>query len=355
MTLKEFLISLPPDEHRDVFRNSLPYLVKEGYFEAIGGGSFFEFHKKIFALGSYPRGIGIGIALMAQTNVAGRILKFVSDGFLNESETDKTFQKENTILFIKEIMEGVRSGKNIISMGVSEPGWKGRISNIVTEYKLENGTIHLSLNKSFLTNGANCNGFLIVAKSPQESYDVIYIPLDTPGLEIENFDLDYAKEATHCRLKGTDLTFPERNLIFLNYENFAPEIHLSEMLSASALFCGYVDLILRTFLKEKRKSLDQSVAAKIIDIQQLLYSKILEISKRKDEDPNFRMEEVHPYGYETSLDLIHSWLIETVNETELTQMFPDIGLFYSIHPGKLPVYQKNSLKKIRALREFKTD
>lgn len=234
-------------------------------------------------------------------------------------------------------------------MGVSETGWKGRISNILTNYRIENERIILNLSKSFLTNGANCSGFLIVAKSPSETFDIIYLPRDSEGLNLEIFDLEYAKEATHCRLKGNDLSLPLKNLIFLNYQNFAPDIHLSEMLSASALFCGYVDLIVKTLLKEK-KDIDPRIAGKILDIQQLLYSKILEISRKKDQNPDFRMEEVHPYGYETALDLIYSWFTDLVSGVELSNMFPDIGLFYSIHPGKTPIYQKNILKKIRALR-----
>ncbi|EMJ93635.1 hypothetical protein [Leptospira alstonii] len=349
MNLKEFLSSVPSYEYRNVFRDALPYLVEEGYFEAIAGGSFETFHKKIYQLGSYPRGIGLGIAMMAQTNVAGRILKFVGDGFLNETGINRVFRKEETIAIGTKLLKDVSSGKDIISMGVSESGWKGRISNIVSDYRVENDRIILSVSKSFITNGANCSGFLIVAKSPSETYDVIYIPRDSYGLELEIFDLEYAKEATHCRLKGNDLSLPLKNLLFLNYQNFAPEIHLSEMLSASALFCGYVDLVLKTLLKEKR-DVDPRIAGKILDIQQLLYSKILEISGKKDQDPNFRMEEIHPYGYETALDLIYSWFTDLVSGVELSNMFPDIGLFYSIHPGKTPIYQKNILKKIRALR-----
>ncbi|AXR61416.1 hypothetical protein [Leptospira mayottensis] len=349
MNLKEFLSSIPFNEYKTVFRDALPYLVEEGYFEAIAGGSFETFHKKIYQLGSYPRGIGLGIAMMAQTNVAGRILKFVSDGFLNENGTIRVFQREETISIGTKLLKDISSGKDIISMGVSESGWKGRISNITTKYRIENNRIILSLSKSFLTNGANCSGFLIVAKSPSETFDVIYIARDSYGLELEVFDLEYAKEATHCRLKGNDLSLPLKNLFFFNYQNFAPEIHLSEMLSASALFCGYVDFILKTLLKEK-KDVDPRIAGKIIDIQQLLYSKVIDISKKKDQDPNFRMEEIHPYGYETALDLIYSWLTDLVSGVELSNMFPDIGLFYSIHPGKTPIYQKNILKKIRSLR-----
>lgn len=349
MNLKEFLSSIPSDEYKTVFRDALPYLVEEGYFEAIAGGSFETFHKKIYQLGSYPRGIGLGIAMMAQTNVAGRVLKFVSDGFLNENGTARVSQREETISIGARLLKEISSGKNIISMGVSESGWKGRISNITTKYRIENNRIILSLSKSFLTNGANCSGFLIVAKSPSETFDVIYIARDSYGLELEVFDLEYAKEATHCRLKGNDLSLPLKNLFFFNYQNFAPEIHLSEMLSASALFCGYVDFILRTLLKEK-KDVDPRIAGKIIDIQQLLYSKVIDISKKKDQDPNFRMEGIHPYGYETALDLIYSWLTDLVSGVELCNMFPDIGLFYSIHPGKTPIYQKNILKKIRSLR-----
>ncbi|AXR68981.1 acyl-CoA dehydrogenase [Leptospira mayottensis] len=349
MNLKEFLSSIPFNEYKTVFRDALPYLVEEGYFEAIAGGSFETFHKKIYQLGSYPRGIGLGIAMMAQTNVAGRILKFVSDGFLNENGTIRVFQREETISIGTKLLKDISSGKDIISMGVSESGWKGRISNITTKYRIENNRIILSLSKSFLTNGANCSGFLIVAKSPSETFDVIYIARDSYGLELEVFDLEYAKEATHCRLKGNDLSLPLKNLFFFNYQNFAPEIHLSEMLSASALFCGYVDFILKTLLKEK-KDVDPRITGKIIDIQQLLYSKVIDISKKKDQDPNFRMEEIHPYGYETALDLIYSWLTDLVSGVELSNMFPDIGLFYSIHPGKTPIYQKNILKKIRSLR-----
>ncbi|EQA62730.1 hypothetical protein [Leptospira alexanderi] len=349
MNLKEFLSSIPSDEYKTVFRDALPYLVEEGYFEAIAGGSFETFHKKIYQLGSYPRGIGLGIAMMAQTNVAGRVLKFVSDGFLNENGTTRVFQREETISIGARLLKEISSGKDIISMGVSESGWKGRISNIATKYRIENNRIILSLSKSFLTNGANCSGFLIVAKSPSETFDVIYIARDSYGLELEVFDLEYAKEATHCRLKGNNLSLPLKNLFFFNYQNFAPEIHLSEMLSASALFCGYVDFILKTLLKEK-KDVDPRIAGKIIDIQQLLYSKVIDISKKKDQDPNFKMEGIHPYGYETALDLIYSWLTDLVSGVELSNMFPDIGLFYSIHPGKTPIYQKNILKKIRSLR-----
>ncbi|EMY12355.1 hypothetical protein LEP1GSC043_3173 [Leptospira weilii str. Ecochallenge] len=280
MNLKEFLSSIPSDEHKTVFRDALPYLVEEGYFEAIAGGSFETFHKKIYQLGSYPRGIGLGIAMMAQTNVAGRVLKFVSDGFLNENGTTRVFQREETISIGARLLKEISSGKDIISMGVSESGWKGRISNIATKYRIENNRIILSLSKSFLTNGANCSGFLIVAKSPSETFDVIYIARDSYGLELEVFDLEYAKEATHCRLKGNDLSLPLKNLFFFNYQNFAPEIHLSEMLSASALFCGYVDFILKTLLKEK-KDVDPKIAGKIIDIQQLLYSKVIDISKKR--------------------------------------------------------------------------
>ncbi|EMO15567.1 acyl-CoA dehydrogenase, central domain protein [Leptospira santarosai str. CBC523] len=353
MNLKEFLSSIPPYEYRTVFKDALPYLAEEGYFEAIVGGSFEAFHKKIFQLGSYPKGIGLGIAMMAQTNVAGRILKFVSDGFLNENKTPRVFRREETIAIGAKLLKDVSSGKDIISMGVSESGWKGRISNITTKYRIENNQIILNVSKSFLTNGANCSGFLIVAKSPSETFDVIYVARDLYGLELEIFDLEYAKEATHCRLKGNDLSLPLKNLFFFNYQDFAPEIHLSEMLSASALFCGYTNLILKTLLKEKRDSDPRSIG-KIIDIQQLLYSKVLDISRQKDQDPNFRMEWVHPYGYETALDLIYSWLTDLVSGVELANMFPDIGLFYSIHPGKTPIYQKNILKKIRSLKNTPT-
>lgn len=46
MNLKEFLSSIPSNEYKTVFRDALPYLVEEGYFEAITGGSFETFHKK---------------------------------------------------------------------------------------------------------------------------------------------------------------------------------------------------------------------------------------------------------------------------------------------------------------------
>ncbi|TGK24872.1 acyl-CoA dehydrogenase [Leptospira yasudae] len=350
MNLKEFLSSVPSGEYRSVFRDALPYLVEEGYFQAIAGGSFEGFHEKIYQLGSYPRGIGLGIAMMAQTNVAGRILKFVADGFLNESGNNQILHKKEVIEIGKNLLKDVSTGKGIISMGVSESGWKGRISNILTSYKIEDDQIVLDLSKSFLTNGANCNGFLVVAKSPADTFDVIYLTQDTPGLEIELFDLEYAKEATHCRLKGNSISVPLNHLIFLNYQGWAPEIHLSEMLSASALFCGYVDLILKALIREKKDAVDPRTAGRIMDIQQLLYSKILEISRKKDTDPDFRMEQIHPYGYETALDLIYTWLTDLVSGVELSKMFPDIGLFYSIHPGKTPIYQKNILKKIRALR-----
>ncbi len=46
MSLKEYLSSIPPNEYRNVFKDSFPYLIEEGYLEALAGGSFETFHQK---------------------------------------------------------------------------------------------------------------------------------------------------------------------------------------------------------------------------------------------------------------------------------------------------------------------
>lgn len=345
--LRDKLASFPPDEYRSVYKSSLADIARAGLFKALQEGGFRAFHEKLILLPSFPHGLGVGVGLMAQTNVAGKILRLVTG-----SEIDSPVRKESKELAL-QITERLGNGLGIVGLGVSEPGWMGKLSNIKSTAKVkEDGAYLLNFFKGFVTNGADAEGYLIVAKlDGTGDFGVFYIPRSWSGLTVEEFHLDYAKEATHCTISGENLEVPSKHLFVEDYAGLGVDIHLSEMLSAAVLFCGSIFRIVSDLSQGPESRERFFILGKLWDLAGLLYGKCLELSDKKDRDPFYKIEEDHPYGYEAILDECFT-LLESIPNFDLKKEYPDMGLFTSIHPARSPVYIKNRLKQSREWRKF---
>ncbi|TGK13786.1 acyl-CoA dehydrogenase [Leptospira fletcheri] len=344
--LLEKLSSFPKGEFRSIYKLSLPEIANSGLLETVSKGGFREFHKKLILLPAFPHGIGVGVGIMAQTNVAGRILRFASGAEPGRESSSETRELTSRLL------QRISGGLGIVGLGVSEPGWLGKISNLKSSSRrLEDGSFELDFFKGFVTNGADSEGFLVVAKGQEVPCGVFFVPRDQPGLVVEEFHLDFAQEATHCKIKGEKIRIPAHYLLFEDYSKIGPDVHLSEMLSAAVLFCGAVRKIVSD-LGVRSDAKDSSyVLGRLWDLSGLLFSKCLEISDRKDKDPLFRIEEIHPYGYETVLELCGS-LLDSLDFLDRKKEYPDFELFFSIHPARSPVYLKNRIRQTREWRKF---
>ncbi|TGK04152.1 acyl-CoA dehydrogenase [Leptospira langatensis] len=345
--LRDKLESFPGGEFRTVYRSSLPEIAKAGLFVALEEGRYREFHEKLFLLPSFPHGIGVGVGIMAQTNVAGKILRMVS-GKENGVPT-----KPGTKELAATILDRLSSGLGILGLGVSEPEWMGKLTNLKSVARcLPSGELELDFYKGFVTNGADAEGFLVVTKKEGSSdYGVYYIPRDIAGLELEEFHLEYAMEATHCKIKGEKLRIPAEYSFVDDYAKLGADIHLSEMLSAAVLFSGAMRKVVADLSQGSECRERFAVLGKLWDLSGLLYGKCMEISDKKDKDPDYKIEVDHPYGYEAVLDECFS-ILDGIPNFDRRKEYPDLGLFSSIHPARSPVYIKNRLKQSREWRKF---
>lgn len=344
--LRDKLSSFPKGEFRSVYKSSLPEIAKAGLFSALNGEGFRSFHEKLVLLPCFPHGVGVGVGLMAQTNVAGKILRFVT------GKEKGIHPSPESLELGKQILDRLVNGYEILGLGVSEPGWMGKLTNLKsTASRTANGNIILTFHKGFVTNGADAAGFLVVARKEEGNFGVFYVPRNSEGLKLEEFHLDFAPEATHCKISAENLELPSHYEFVEDYSKFGADIHLSEMLSAAVLFCGTIRKIVSDLSQGEESRERFFVLGKLWDLSGLLFGKCLEISDKKDKNPYYKIEEDHPYGYEAILDECLS-LLKSIPNFDAQKEYPDLGLFSSIHPARSPVYVKNRLKQSREWRKF---
>ena len=297
-SLSEFLHSIPVDfDREEIYKKSLPYLVNENYLNVLSGKtSFKEFHTNLISLAKLPHGIGIGVALMAQINIAGRVIQIISE--------------TNSNIF--RILEGITKGEIIVALGVSEPEWKGRLSNLKSTLTPNiNGKYLLNGEKSFFTNGYNCNFFLVVVKIEQ-NYRVLILDKNKPGLQITRFTLPFAVEATHCKIKFENVEIENSEILNFNYSEYT----LNRIKENTTLV---------SILKD-----DESKQTKLLRCKtfiQLLKARILEISEEKDKNPQIELKSFFPYGTEFVVKEFYSTLEEIFPSENLEPYFQDKLLF----------------------------
>lgn len=316
----------------------LPFLSEANLFQPLVGGSFQDFHEKLIRLSSHKHGVGLSVGVMAQINIAGELLKLSAQNGDHNS---------------KEILEQITNGKHVVSMGVSEPGWKGRLSNIKSCIKLQGNNYKLNVEKSFLTNGMHAHTFLVVVKTDEKNdYKIVLLPRNTEGLNITKFTLPFAKEATHCKIKCEDLEIDAKNILDVSYKDNAENLRLSEMLSMAAVFIGFGCYLLER-IKENKELLedlksDKDKQKRLLDCKILLdvyKSRVLELSKMKDDDPKLELRKYFPYGTETISELFYNNLITIFSIDLVKSLSEDIGLFLMRDPLN-EFYIKQAAKKL---------
>lgn len=319
--LKDFLASIPNDyDPETIYKNVLPILVEEKFLDVLVGKlTYKDFHKKLFQLAMLPHGVGIGVSLMAQINIAGRIMQLAT--------------KKNDDSQSINLLNGLATGKNVISLGVSEPEWKGRLSNIKTSITVESDKYLLTGEKSFFTNGYHSSHYLIVARQ-EGTYKVVLLEKEREGLEITKFTLPFAKEATHCKIKMNSVEIHKSDILDINYSDYAENLRLSEMLSLSAVFCGSAISTLEN-IKSKEDLVqivkaDEAKQKKLLNIKTLvnmLQGRILEIAEIKDTDETYELKKLFPYGTELVADEFYQGLEGIFSKEKIDGLFQEKQLF----------------------------
>ena len=319
--LEDYLNSIPKDHNEeDIYKEALPLLIKEGFLSVIKTQTDYrDFHSKLLTLAKLPHGIGLGVSLMAQVNIAGKVLQIAA---------------ELEISIAGQILNDLVEGKLIVSLGVSEPDWKGRLSNLKSTLTPQtSGKYLLNGEKSFFTNGYHSDFFLVVVKL-DKNYKVLILNKNKPGLNITKFTLPFAVEATHCKIQFQDVEIDSSEILDFDYSKYAENLRLSEMLSLSAVFSGYAlstlekirtnETLIRILKEDETK---QKKLLRCKTLLELLKARVLEISSEKDKNPNLELKEYFPYGTELVAEEFYLILEEIFPKEEIEIYFHDKQLF----------------------------
>lgn len=206
------------------FQNFSPILAERKFFVHLKSNlakDYIDFLTQIRALSIDKVGLGIALSAMPEVNLCGNMLAIAKQE-----------------IFLDQLCDG----NKIFSMAVSEKGWQGRIKNIKTSFiETDSGRVLVG-SKGFATNGRNPDYYLIVTKD-NLIYNSYLVPLNTAGLEVNPFDLNYAQEATHAEIIFHEI--PESKLIKLeiDYRKHAKSLRLLEIFSLQFILLGFIDRI----------------------------------------------------------------------------------------------------------------
>ena len=319
-----------------IYKLVLPYLIENDFLSVLEDKiGFREFHEKLIKLSSLPHGVGLGVSLMAQVNIAGQVLKILC-------------KQENQIA--KNLLKSLVKGENIISLGVSEKGWKGKISNTKTEIFQEGHTYYLSGEKAFFTNGGSSTSFLVVAKW-KESYAIAHIHNNQNGVRVQPFHLSFAKEATHCSMQLDKVEIAEENLFPIDYSNYSENLRFSEMLSLCAIFVGYSQKLLSDLKSRYVDSIkSRNLEIEILKLEsfiQFFKARVLEISFEKDKNPDLKLKAFFPFGLEFIIEHYYSKLNQIFSEETIHSLDIEKDLFTFRDPMNELYIKKAALKNLR--------
>lgn len=207
------------------YRSWKPYLHSASFYDFIlGKESYFEFQKKLSILAEESFGVSLALSCMVEVNVAGGVL--TSSCYANPGSHplwNVFFQKEPIC---------------ILSVGVSEPGFEGKLKKLNSQ--VSSGK--LTGKKSFITNGGEADFIFWVTKT-EEKNPVYWVPVPKPEdskfvLEKEEFHTDFACLVSHLRLFVSEYPIPEDSLLLEDYGPLGMELRLKEMCSLVSLLIG---------------------------------------------------------------------------------------------------------------------
>ncbi|TGL67612.1 acyl-CoA dehydrogenase [Leptospira levettii] len=212
-------------EKNDFYRSWKPYLFASGFYDFIlRKESYFEFQNKISTLAEEPNGVSLALSCMVEVNVAGGIL--LHSKYPNPGSH-----------FVWDAFLGV-TPPIILSVGVSEPGFEGKIK------KLQSSVVSGKLTgiKSFVTNGGEANFVFWVTKSENENpVYIVPIPKESnfPYVILkESFHTDFTPHVSHLKIQVNDLPLVAESLLIEDYGELGMELRLKELCSLVSLLIG---------------------------------------------------------------------------------------------------------------------
>lgn len=220
---------------RSFYHSWKPYLFRAGFYDYIlGKESYWDFQKKLSILAEEPLGVSLALSCMVEVNVAGGIL------------LASPYSKPGSH-FLWESFSGIEPFP-IVSVGVSEPGFDGKLKKLSS--KLENG--RLTGVKSFITNGGEADFVFWVTKS--EDKNPVYLvrlkpktlqngkiqldPDSSVSLQKEIFFTPFTPHVSHLRLVLGEYPISPEDLILEDYGQLGMELRLKELLSLVSLLIG---------------------------------------------------------------------------------------------------------------------
>lgn len=243
--------------HRGRFRAFLPTLVELGFFHPLTDWqSTLRWARLLVGLGEDRMGFGLGLAGLVEVCLVGNIL----------AEGKR-----------RDLGRAVAEGRRIVSVAISEEGWKGRLKSLGSEVLESEQGFSLTGRKNFATNGEDADDFLILAKNAtnrwtDKRYLVVLVSRENPGLSIEPRDLGVAEEATHAVLEFRDLPLDETDVLDLDYLPLAKYLPFWERFCFQFLALGFV----RKIGREQR--LGSSWDKVCLELEKVLTNRMEEIA-----------------------------------------------------------------------------
>ncbi|MBM9547176.1 acyl-CoA dehydrogenase [Leptospira sp. 201903074] len=245
------------------YRSWKPYLIKEGFYHfLLGLESYLEFQKKLSHLAEEPVGVSLALSCMVEVNVAGGILKQAHLQMENESYTKGKSVSEKTSFDSPWDAFRKTNPTRIYAVGVSEPGWEGKLRKLSSTVKdgLLSGT------KSFITNGGEADLIFWITKEGSEN-PVYLVHRQREGnstdqktqIQEECFQTDFTHLVSHLKLSLCEYPITKDDLVLENYGKLGMELRLKELMSLASLLIGKtkkISLEEQTVAKEREKLID---------------------------------------------------------------------------------------------------
>ena len=100
-----------------------------------------------------------------------------------------------------------------VSVAISEPKVGAHPKLLTTKATIENGTVHITGEKAWVSNGPSADAILVFAITAEESgrkrYGAFFIPNGTPGLKINDTNVFHAlRPSRHCGLTLDNVQVP---------------------------------------------------------------------------------------------------------------------------------------------------
>lgn len=222
----------------------------------------------------YPAVVTAGRALARSGGCLGIVLswvmhqitaRFFLQGF-GDSEQKKAY------------LPDMASGKLTACIAISEPGKGGHPKYIATKAEREGNSVHISGEKTYLTNGPIAGLYIVLAVSGREGdrkrFSACLVPRETPGLTVsEPMDFGFLRPCPHGGITLKDCVVSAENLLGPEggaYELMALPFREIEDVMMTGPLLGAQELRLQETVRSVGSAAADDVTLKLGGIQVLL-------------------------------------------------------------------------------------